>query len=102
VRIEDTRDGHLNFALLFLGSPQLQLTFLQVEVTVVVSSEFLFYLKLINYYFLNKYKKKAYLDLDEEISKMFPESCQVLVQVEESLHRHFELELCQVREGIVK
>jgi len=45
---------------------------------------------------------KDYLDLHEEIPEVFLEACKVLVQMEESLRRHFKLGFRQVREGILK
>jgi hypothetical protein len=33
---------------------------------------------------------------------MFPESSDVLIKVEETFDSHFNLELCQVRKGIVQ
>jgi hypothetical protein len=44
----------------------------------------------------------TYFDLNEEISEMFPESSDVLIKVEESFDSHLNLELCQVRKGIVQ
>ena len=44
----------------------------------------------------------SYLDLDEKIAQMFSEAGNVLVQVEQALDRHFELQLRQVREGAVQ
>ena len=43
-----------------------------------------------------------YFDLNEEISEMFPESSDVLIQVKEAFNSHFKLKLRQVGEGIVQ
>jgi hypothetical protein len=41
VRVQDARYGHLDFAFLVLSTPQLTLSFFQIEVAVVVTSKFL-------------------------------------------------------------
>jgi hypothetical protein len=41
VRVQDARHRHLDFAFLVLGTPQFTLSLFQIQVAVVITSEFL-------------------------------------------------------------
>jgi len=87
----------LDFALFILSFPQLSFSFFKVKVTIIITSEFLnaFHDQSLATVVGHRHNSSQmdYLNLDQKVSQVLPESGDILIQIEKSFNRNLQLKL---------